>query len=149
MSDALIHSYVGETPPPIGALADLASSEGYNFVARTLAEWQSGQNRFDQHNECFMLAHVGDEVVGMCGLNQDPYIDDAGVGRLRHLYVHPDYRSEKLGARLVAGCMAFAATRFEVVRLRTPGPRADVFYDKLGFERSDSATASHQASPGQ
>ena len=81
----------------------------------------------------------------MCGLNQDPYVvDDPAVGRLRHLYVHPDNRRTGIAARLVAECLASAATRFERVRLRTSNPTAATLYRSLGFINVDSPTATHE-----
>jgi hypothetical protein len=61
-------------PPAIHALASVASSEGHRFVKRTLEEWSDGSNRFDQPGEAFYIASDGGRVIGMCGLNIDPYL---------------------------------------------------------------------------
>jgi GNAT superfamily N-acetyltransferase len=138
-----IQPYIDVLPPPIKSLGSAANEEGHAFVQRTVDEWRSGANRFDKFGEAFFLASIRSETVGMCGINIDTHLDDPTVGRLRHLYVHPNHRTAGLGERLVMMCLDHAIEHFELVRLRTPGPMADQFYDKLGFERSASPTATH------
>ena len=79
----------------------------------------------------------------MCGVNVDPYVDDLTIGRLRHLYVHPASRSMGLAVALVDVVLAHATNHFAIIRLQTPNAAADRFYDRYGFARSDSPTASH------
>jgi GNAT superfamily N-acetyltransferase len=148
MTAASIEKYAGPTPPPIDALVAAAETEGHGFVRRTVEEWASGANRFDAPNEVWFLAELDGAVTGMCGVNIDRHLYDPTVGRLRHLYVHPDHRSGGLGERLVDACLKHASGRFTTIRLRTPGEEADRFYDKLGFLRSASDTASHTKQPG-
>ena len=143
MAAPSIHRHVGPGAPPIDALIAEADREGHAFVRRTADEWTSGANRFDGAGEVFFVATAEGETVGMCGLNVDGYLSDPTVGRLRHLYVTPEHRGSGLGEQLVQHCLDHAVGRFELVRLRTPGAQADRFYDRLGFERSDSPTATH------
>jgi N-acetylglutamate synthase-like GNAT family acetyltransferase len=84
----------------------------------------------------------------MCGLNVDPYVDDSTVGRLRHLYVHPDHRRRGVAAALVDRCLVDAGETFARVRLRTSSPVADAFYRSIGFEAIDDEDATH-AVPGR
>lgn len=147
MRSPIINRFADLAPPAIGSLVTAADDERHPFVRRTFDEWAAGENRFDRPNEAFFIAELDDEVVGMCGINQDRYVDDREVGRLRHLYVHPSHRDGGLGADLVTTCLHHAAGRFRIVRLRTPGAAADRFYDNLGFDRSGSDTATHELVP--
>ncbi len=129
--------------PDLGDLERHATSEGYSFVTRTRLEWESGANRFDQPGETFYLALSHGRPVGTCGLNRDPYIDDPRVGRLRHLYVHPDHRRTGVAETLVMSCLSDAPAHFGQVRLRTSNPAADALYRSVGFQPIHDDTASH------
>ncbi len=39
-----------------------------------------GVNRFDRSGEGFFFAEAGTVIVGMCGLNRDPYVNHSTVG---------------------------------------------------------------------
>src|SRR5688572_6670308 len=75
--------------------------EGWRYVQRLAEEWASGANRFDQLGEVLLVARVEGKIVGVCGLNIDPYTGDPTIGRVRRLYVHPDYRGQGLGRELL------------------------------------------------
>ncbi len=135
--------YSGPEPPPIAGLAAEANDEGIRFVQRTIDAWRSGENRFDHPGEAFFLVRDEDEVVGMCGLNIDPFVDLPSVGRVRHLYVSPSRRREGLGTVLVLSVIDAAADRFDSLRLRTYDPVADAFYVEVGFARRDHESATH------
>lgn len=137
-----IDRYSGDTPPDLARLAVAATSEGFSFVTRTIEEWTDGTNRFDRPGECFIIAEVDAITVGMCGLNVDPYLDDPAVGRLRHLYVQPEYRRHGLGTRLVDACVE-SGHPFAVIRLRTFDTDADRFYQATGWESIDDPSATH------
>ena len=143
MPSCVIRRYANAAPPDIAGLMEEASREGFSFVERTATQWSSGENRFDAPAEGFWLAEDDGHVVAMCGVNVDPYVDDLTIGRLRHLYVHPASRSMSLAVALVDVVLAHATNHFEVIRLQTPTAAADRFYDRYGFARSDSQTASH------
>jgi GNAT superfamily N-acetyltransferase len=121
---------------PADRLADLvAESEaaGLALVRRLVDDWDSGANRFDRTGEALFAAILDGRVVGVCGLNVDPYTTAARVGRVRHLYVASDCRRRGLGARLVAAVVEAAASHFDRLRLRTHGETAARFYKVLGF----------------
>ena len=132
-----------ESALAIEPLRKAALAEGHSFVERALDEWESGANRFDRPGEAFYLAQVGDRVVGMCGLNIDPYLTDPRVGRIRHLYVLPGFRRNRIGRRLVEACLDQAAIRFDRVRLRTFNPQAAGFYSVVGFDEVSDESATH------
>jgi predicted GNAT family acetyltransferase len=84
-------------------------------------------------------------IVGVCGLNCDPYLSDPTVGRVRHLYVAVDHRRKGTGTQLVRTVMSAAMGRFGRLRLRTDNPDADAFYRSLGCTRiAGESECSHQ-----
>ena len=82
------------------------------------------------------MARVGDDVVGVCGLNVDPYVDDPKIGRVRHLYVLVRHRRSGIGEQLVADVIEAARGRFERLHLRTTNLTAARLYERLGFRRT-------------
>jgi GNAT superfamily N-acetyltransferase len=121
---------------PIDRLTPLvtqAAGTGFHALSRLLTEWQSSRNRFDQLGEAIFIATDNEVVVGICGLNRDPYLGDPTVGRVRHLYVAVDHRRKGIGSQLVRAVMGAAMGRFTRLRLRTNSPDTDGFYRSLGF----------------
>ncbi len=123
---------------PLAALVGLLSESepaGHRFVRRLVEEWTAKVNRFDQPGEALFAAWAGGRLVGVCGLNADPYTAEPGVGRVRHLYVLAALRRFGIGRRLVEAVLAAARGRFAALRLRTDNPEAAAFYERLGFQR--------------
>jgi GNAT superfamily N-acetyltransferase len=73
-------------------------------------------------------------LIGVCGLNVDPYSVEPRVGRLRHLYVHPSARRSGVGSALVNIITDCARSHFDVLQLKTDRTDARQFYAALGFE---------------
>lgn len=117
----------------------VADSEqvGFRFVRRLADEWASGVNRFDRPGEALFAAVIGGRVIGVGGLNVDPYAAAPSVGRVRHLYVRSDCRRIGVGRQLVAEVIEAARGRFATLRLRTQNPQAAQLYERMGFRRSD------------
>ena len=89
----------------LSALVTEADATGFHALSRLLSEWQSGVNRFDQRGEALFIATDDRRVVGVCGLNRDPYLSDPTVGRIRHLYVALDHRRKGIGTQLIRAVM--------------------------------------------
>lgn len=129
------------TIAPLAALAPDASApllaasraEGLRLVERLVGEYGSGANRFDQPGEVLLGAFADGQLVGVGGVNRDPYAHDERTGRLRHLYVLPPWRRRSVGRQLVAALRAQAPPHFALLRLRTTNPVAARFYRGLGF----------------
>jgi GNAT superfamily N-acetyltransferase len=117
----------------------LAESEhaGLRLVRRLVEEWTSGVNRFDRPGETLLGAWVDGQVVGVCGLNIDPYAAEEGVGRVRHLYVLSAFRRRGVGRGLIAAVIEAARGRFGELRLRTGNPEAARVYEAIGFQPSN------------
>ncbi len=123
---------------PSEALAPLvAESEqaGLRFVRRLAEEWAGCRNRFDRPGEACFAALVDGRMVGVCGLNVDPYTTEPAVGRVRHLYVLSAYRKLGVGRRLVGEVIAAGRGPFGMLRLRTQDPAAARLYERMGFRR--------------
>jgi GNAT superfamily N-acetyltransferase len=113
--------------------------EGWRFVRRLADEWAAGTNRFDQPGEALFAAWVDGALIGVCGLNTDPYAGDEAVGRVRRLYVLRVYRGSGVGRRLVRAVVAAATGRFRTLRVRTENPEAGRLYERLGFQPAAGA----------
>jgi GNAT superfamily N-acetyltransferase len=133
--ESIILERVTDLPPDIDEIVRLSLDEEFRAIRRLREDWVSGANRFDRPGEAFFEARVGSRLVGVCGLNEDPYATLPEIGRVRHLYVHPEFRRSGIGRRLVSMVVEHACSRFSRVRLRTQGADADRFYLALGFRR--------------
>ena len=66
-------------------LREEASSQGFRFVERLADDWARGTNRFEGPGEVLFGAFAGQRLIGIGGLNREPYDPAPGVARLRHL----------------------------------------------------------------
>ena len=118
--------------------------EGHGMIRRLVDDWASGANRFDRPGEVLLGAWLNGRLVGVGGLNRDPYADDDLTGRVRHVFVLPDARRAGVGAALLREIVARAPQAFRVLRLRTVTPDAAAFYAALGFTETSEPEASHR-----
>ena len=102
-------------------------------MRRVVDEWESGANRFAGEGEALLGCFAGGRLVAICGLVRDPYQSEAGVGRLRNLYVLPEFRGRSIGSALTRRVIELARSSFEVLRLRAATPEAAALYERLGF----------------
>jgi GNAT superfamily N-acetyltransferase len=119
-------------------LAD-GEAAGSRIVRRLVDEWADGTNRFDRPGEALFGAWMAGRLVGVCGLNVDPYAGDARIGRVRHLYVLTPLRRHGVGRQLVARVIEAAGDRFESLHLRTNNEAASRLYEAIGFRARDEA----------
>ena len=121
---------------PSACVADLLSESerlGSRIVPRLVEEWDNRANRFDRPGEALFGAWVDGRLVGVCGLNVDPYAGHERIGRVRHLYVLSAFRRSGVGRQLVARVIQAAHGRFDDLRLRTNNSPAAQLYETLGF----------------
>ena len=114
-------------------LVERSLAEGHTLVQRLVEEWRSGTNRFDRLGEALYGAYGGTALVGVGGRNVDPFRGDPAIGRVRHLYVLPDWRRRGVARAMMAPVIAEARGHFIALTLRTRNPAADRFYRELGF----------------
>jgi GNAT superfamily N-acetyltransferase len=113
----------------------LADSEatGSRIVRRLVDDWTDHTNRFDRPGEALFGAWAGGRLVGVCGLNIDPYGGDDRIGRVRRLYVLTGSRRLGIGRLLVRRVIERAGDRFDSLRLRTNNEHAARLYLGMGF----------------
>lgn len=125
-----------------GPLIEESVSHGLRFLRRLADEWRAGTNRFVRPGEALLAARVAGHLIGVCGLNVDPYACDAHTGRVRHLYVSEGMRRRGVGRALVNEIIDLARPSFDLLRLRTADTGAAAFYETLGFRRVADVDAS-------
>ena len=130
----------------LSAAADLlleSEGAGWRHVRRLTDEWVRGVNRFDGPGEALFGAKAAGRLIGVCGLNVDPYANDPRIGRVRHLYVLAEFRGQGLARRLLQAVLTAAKESFASLRLRTECPDTAGFYQSLGFHRVQSQDCTH------
>ena len=116
-------------------LVELSKNEGFNFLIRLVNEWGNGKNRFEgEHEELYKVILDG-EIIGIGGINKNPYIEDEKEGRLRRFYIHPNYRKRRIGTRLIKKIIEDYKLKYEKLTLRTDNEIASRFYESLGFKK--------------
>ena len=122
------------TPDDPGFLALRSESlaQHFNMLRRLAENWQSGKNRFSAPGEKLLGAFVGGQLVGVCGLNVDPFSPQLRTGRIRHLYISDAFRRRKIGQQLLAAVITHSGTWFDFLNTHAP-PSAWPFYESLGF----------------
>ena len=102
------------------------------MLRRLEENWINQHNRFDKPGEMLLGALIDGQLVGVCGLNIDPFVQGDRAGRVRHLYVAAAYRSQAVGSALLSEIVTHAAQSFD--HLYTHAPQAAFrFYQRAGF----------------
>ncbi|MBU5344270.1 GNAT family N-acetyltransferase [Paenibacillus lautus] len=117
----------------IAELLTESKREGFRNIHRLVNDYNEGSNRFQHEDEALFECRVGHRVIGICGLNRDPY-SDGSIGRIRRLYVLKEFRHYGAGRRLVEAVIQKASSHYSKLVLRTDNPKAADFYMKLGFK---------------
>ena len=128
--------------PAFETLRISARTEAYQFIEKLKLHWDDGSDRYALPGETFLSVVFDDQLAAVGGLNHDPYLND-GTGRIRHVYVMPDFRRRKVGSELVCHLIEQAKGNFPALRLRAANEAAAIFYDRLGFQRISHDTATH------
>lgn len=118
--------------PGFAELRSQSMSEGFNMLRRLEDNWLSGHNRFDRPGEKLIGASVEGLVIGVCGLNIDPFTLNTGIGRLRHLYVDLGCRKRQVGSALLSEILKDSGHWFDFINTNAP-PSAFTFYERAGF----------------
>ena len=126
-------------------LIDDSLSEGYKFIKRLVDEYATGSNKLDKNGESLYVAKIDGEVIGIGGLNIDPYLNLPDVGRVRHLYVLRKNRGTGVGKKPLNTIIDEARKHYRTIRLSsTVNPVADNLYIECGFVKVEGINkASH------
>jgi GNAT superfamily N-acetyltransferase len=124
-------------------LAEIATAEGFKFVQRLLHDVENESVAFDDRGEFFLCVIDGGEIIAVGGVTLDPYVRAANVGRIRHVYVHPQHRAKSVGRYLLREIERRAKAVYATLRLRTDTEAGARFYEALGYRRVNSSTATH------
>jgi len=125
-------------------LLEESTSEEFRHLKRLVADYEAGTNRFDGVGEALFIAVINGDIVGVCGLNQDPYAGSKAVGRVRRLYVLASVRRFGIGRLLMDSVIAEAKNYYQLLVLKTDNPNADLFYHSIGFSNmADSENDTH------
>jgi N-acetylglutamate synthase-like GNAT family acetyltransferase len=116
--------------------------EGFDPMQWLQEDWEKGKNRFDAEGEAFYVVRSDGRLIGLCGLNRDPYALKDGVCKLRRLYIFPAVRRRGVGRSLVKRAIDDARGYFNVVHLRTLDSRSAAFFESIGFTAVDDQDAS-------
>ena len=126
---------IHDLPQEFDALVSEASLDGHLFLQKMTEEWSNGKNRFALPAEALFAAFNDErELVGIGGLNIDPYADDPRIGRVRHVYISRRYRGQGIGKMLLQKIEIHGQSRFTTLRLKTHNPKSVGFYISLGFQ---------------
>jgi len=116
----------------IKELREKSKKEGYNLIERLINDFKSGKNKFNKQGEVLIVYEVNDRIVGICGLNIDPA--DPKRGRIRRLYVLPQYRNKGIGRELVKELINDSVRNFKSVSVNIGDLNISKFYEELGFK---------------
>jgi ribosomal protein S18 acetylase RimI-like enzyme len=121
-------------PPDLDVeLLSSAAGEGFGALERLRTDWEAGINRFSDVGEAFYVARFQGRLVGVGGLNRDPYTHEPMIGRIRRLYVLPQFRRRGVGRDLVRHIITDGQRHFRIFHVRTVDPQASAFYVAIGF----------------
>lgn len=133
-----------DLPEDFSILKCESKIEGFNFLEKMSTEWDLGNNRFNKIGEALFGIFIETKIIGVGGINIDPYSNDPLIGRVRHLYVLNDFRKKGVGTLLLNKILDFGSTHFSTIRLRTDTFAASNFYENYGFIKITDPSASHQ-----
>ncbi|TDL77837.1 GNAT family N-acetyltransferase [Peribacillus frigoritolerans] len=114
-------------------LLDESKREGFRFLERLAADYQSGDNTFNKPGEMLLGAFHNETLIGIGGINQDPYSQNEKAGRIRRFYVSKEHRRQGVGELILRALLEEAEDFFDVAVLRTDTQEASLFYKQAGF----------------
>lgn len=137
-----------ELPSDFGALRDLSVREGFGMLPRLERQWAEGK-RFQRPGEILLGGFMEGHLVAIGGLTQT---QNPETLRVRRVYVHPDFRRQGLGHRLMQALIDYAESHaVRELELLTDTEAGARFYAALGFIRVDEVGTTHRrvCRPGQ
>jgi GNAT superfamily N-acetyltransferase len=118
------------------SLLEESENEGYGFLRRLEHQWKEESNRFALQGESLYRVIQGADLIGIGGINKDPFANSERVGRVRRFYVKKSHRNKGVGSMLLQHILLNHWEYFEEVRLRTYSNDASKFYLSQGFQEA-------------
>lgn len=131
MTSLLIETITPAEPGFI-ALKTESLRQNFNMLHRLEENWLRGENRFNAPGEKLLGAFLAGKLVGICGLNRDPFSLHARAGRIRHFYISETHRGSGIGQQLLSAIVLEAGTCFDFLNTHAP-QSAWRFYENNGF----------------
>ena len=129
----------------IRELAKIASADGHQNIETLINEFDSGVNRFNKPGEALFGAYDAASIIGIGGINIDPYCALPTVGRVRRLFIKPDARRSGVATALMRQIEETGRRYFSKLNLRTNSQTASRFYISLGYSTvEDEEKISHE-----
>lgn len=135
----------GALPAGFPVLRAAARHEGFRFLERLAAEWETGTVRFSRPGEVLLAACIADVLAGVGGLTLDPVVP--GALRMRRFYVHPEFRCLGIGRRLAMTLLEQPGTAGRSVTVNAGTAGAQVFWEALGFVADPCCGHTHTMKP--
>lgn len=129
VDDAQVQTLVGE-----------AVREGLPFLEPYDVPWDV--KAANEQSPSFAKAKVEDQLVGWAILRPDVWLDDATIGRISHVYVHPNFRRQGIARKLMQALVPHYA-EYKRIRLHADNLEAATLYESLGFKLVDEAHTTH------
>ncbi|SIQ66061.1 Acetyltransferase (GNAT) domain-containing protein [Bacillus cereus] len=114
-------------------LVQESKDEGFNFLIKLISDYENKINIFNKTGECLYGIFQGEKLIGIGGLNKDPYTENNRIGRMRRFYIAKEYRRKGVGKLLLVRILSEAKKYFNIVVLHTDTEQGDKFYTSSGF----------------
>jgi GNAT superfamily N-acetyltransferase len=119
------------------SLIEESKEDGFRFLDRLVNDYKNGTNDFKKPSEALFGVFTDKGIlIGIGGLNVDPYTTDQKVGRVRRFYVSKYFRRKGIGLILLNKIVIEAKKNFDILVLHTDTPQASQFYTSFGFLES-------------
>lgn len=99
----------------ISHLVQDSKEGGFNFLIKLINEYENKINVFNKTGECLYGIFQGEKLIGIGGLNEDPYTENNKIGRVRRFYIAKEYRRKGLGRLLLVRILSDAKKYFNIV----------------------------------
>ena len=125
-------------------LLSISQSEGSGIVKRFITDFRAATNRFNAPGEALFVHLSGNTVIASAGLNIEPDNCIPMAGRIRRLYVIPEYRSKGLGRSLIDEIELIAKNYFNILTVNVGKLPARGFYEHINFVPVEHPSITHK-----